>query len=262
MPPTIHPSAVVEDGANIADDAVIGPFCYVQANTHIGAKTELKNHVTVYAHSRIGSHCSLHAGAVIGDLPQDLAFAQENVSSVRIGDYCVIREGVTIHRGTKPDTETVVGDHCFFMVNSHIAHNCIVGDHVIFANGVLLAGYVTIGEGAFLSGNTVVHQFCKVGRLAMMSGLSAISKDLPPFFVTHSSTVNSVSGINTIGLRRSNIAPDSRSAIKRIFRTIYLGDKNVSDAVAELEGTDLTSEAWEVLDFIKLSERGICGYNG
>ena len=216
----------------------------------------------MYAHSSIGAGCVIHAGAVIGDLPQDLAFDPENVSSVRIGDRCTIREGVTVHRGTKPDTETVIGDDCFFMVNSHIAHNCIVGNRVIFANGVLLAGYVTIGDGAFLSGNTVVHQFCKVGRLAMMSGLSAISKDLPPFFVTRSSTVNAVSGINSVGMRRANLAGDARSSVKNVFRKIYLGEHNISDTLAELEKEDLSPEAWEVVDFIKTSERGICGYNG
>jgi UDP-N-acetylglucosamine acyltransferase len=259
--PNIHSSAVVEDGAVLADDVIVGPFCYVQNQVHIGAGTELKNHVTVYANSTIGENTTVHAGAVIGDLPQDLAFDPENISSVKIGNGCVIREGVTIHRGTKPDTQTVIGNECFLMVNSHVAHNCTLGNRVIFANGVLLAGYVTVGDGAFLSGNTVVHQFCKVGRLAMMSGLSAVSKDLPPFFVTHSATVNSVSGINSVGLRRANVDADSRAMIKRIFRTIYLGGKNVSDAVAELESQDLSSDAWELLDFIKMSERGICGYN-
>lgn len=260
--PQIHPTSVVEDGANIADDVTIGPFCYVQAEASIGPGTLLKNHVTVYNHSKIGAECVIHAGAVIGDLPQDLAFDAENVSTVRIGDRCTIREGVTIHRGTKPDTETVIGNDCFFMVNSHIAHNCMVGDRVIFANGVLLAGYVTIGEGAFLSGNTVVHQFCKVGRLAMMSGLSAISKDLPPFFVTRSSTVNAVSGINSIGMRRANLSSDARSSVKNVFRKIYLGTQNIGDALAQLEEENMGPETSEVIDFIKNSERGICSYNG
>ncbi len=260
--PNIHPSAIVEDGANIADDATIGPFCYVQSDTSIGRGSVLKNHVSVYAHSSIGANAAIHAGAVIGDLPQDLEFDPDNISTVTIGDDCIIREGVTIHRGTKHNTGTVIGNGCFLMANSHVAHNCTLGDRVIFANGVLLGGYVTIGDGAFLSGNAMVHQFCKVGRLAMMSGLCAISKDLPPFFMTHGITGNAVSGINTVGLRRAGIGPEARSAIKRVFRSIYLGKKNLSDALAELELEDLLPEAREVLDFIKTSERGICKYNG
>jgi UDP-N-acetylglucosamine acyltransferase len=260
--PNIHPSAIVEDGARIADDVTIGPFCYVQNDTSIGPGSMLKSHVCVHAHSSIGANTSIHAGAVIGDLPQDLEFDPGNISTVTIGDDCVIREGVTIHRGTKHNTGTVVGNGCFLMGNSHVAHNCTLGDRVIFANGVLLGGYVTIGDGAFLSGNAMVHQFCKVGRLAMMSGLCAISKDLPPFFITHGVTGNAVSGINTVGLRRAGFSPQARSAIKNVFRRIYLGKKNLGDTLAELELEELLPEAKEVVDFIKTSERGICKYNG
>ena len=260
--PNIHPTAIVEDGARIADDVTVGPFCYVQNDSCIGTGSVLKSHVSVYAHSSIGANTSIHAGAVIGDLPQDLEFDPENISTVTVGDDCVIREGVTIHRGTKHNTGTVIGNGCFLMGNSHVAHNCTLGDKVIFANSVLLGGYVTIGDGAFLSGNAMVHQFCRVGRLAMMSGLCAISKDLPPFFITHGVTGNAVSGINTVGLRRAGFSPQTRSAIKNVFRRIYLGKKNLGDTLAELELEDLLPEAREVVDFIKTSERGICKYNG
>jgi UDP-N-acetylglucosamine acyltransferase len=257
--PEIHPTAVVEDGATLASDVVVGPFCYVQRGARLAEGCRLDAHVIVYGSVSLGARCRVHAGVVLGDSPQDLAFDAANVSHVEIGETCVLREGVTVHRGTKPDTTTRIGKSCYLMANSHVAHNCELGNNVILANGVLLAGYVTIGSGVFLSGNCVVHQFVRVGRLAMMAGLSAISQDLPPFFTTRFTTTNTISGINSVGLRRAGIDGEGRKAIKSVFRRLYRENLNVSDALREIRSGEMDPLVCELVDFISASERGICG---
>ena len=257
--PEIHPSAVVEDGASLAADVIIGPFCYVQDGAQIAEGCRLDARVTVYGSVTLAADCRLHAGVVLGDTPQDLAFDPLHPSRVEIGEACVLREGVTVHRGTKPDSVTRLGKSCYLMANSHVAHNCELGNNVILANGVLLAGYVSIGSGAFLSGNSAVHQFVRVGRLAMMAGLSAISQDLPPFCTTRFTTTNTVAGINSVGLRRAGIDADGRQAIKAAFRTLYRENLGLADALAQVRSVEMDPRVAELIDFVATSERGICG---
>ena len=184
-----HASAIVDKSAVIGNDVEIGPFAVIGADVDLGDGCVIGPHAVIHPYTALGSGCRVHAGAVIGDLPQDLAFKQVR-SFVEIGADCVLREGVTVHRGTEEGTKTSLGDECFLMANSHVGHNCLVGDGVILANGALLGGRVEVGAGAFISGNSAVHQFVKVGRLAMLAGLSGISKDLPPFCTTHGATIN------------------------------------------------------------------------
>ena len=235
----IHPTAVIEDGAVIGEGAEIGP------------------HVTIYRYVTLGPNCRIHAGAVIGDIPQDLAF--KNVESyVRIGANCVIREHVTIHRGTKADTNTVVGDDCYLMTNSHLAHNVRLGSRVIIASGALLAGYVEVGDLAFISGSSLVHQFVRIGRLAMLSGLSGIGKDVPPFCTTRGFAVNRIGGLNVVGMRRAGMAPAQRAEVKRAFKLLYRSGLNVTQALGAIRGEFHAGPALEVCDFIEASARGIC----
>jgi UDP-N-acetylglucosamine acyltransferase len=235
----IHPTAVIEDGAEIGEGAEIGP------------------HVTIYRHVTLGPNCRIHAGAVLGDIPQDLAF--NNVEShVRIGANCVIREHATIHRGTKPDTSTIVGDGCYLMTNSHLAHNVRLGSRVIVASGALLAGYVEVGDLAFISGNSVVHQFVRIGKLAMLSGLSGIGKDIPPFCTTRGAEPNQVGGLNVVGMRRAGMGPAQRTEVKRAFKLLYRSGLNVTQALEAIRGEFRTGPALEMCDFIEASVRGIC----
>ena len=193
---------------------------------------------------------------VIGDVPQDLAF--KNVESfVRIGAGCVIREHVTIHRGTKEGTGTVVGDGCYLMAHSHLGHNVQLGRQVILANGVLLAGYVEIGDLAFISGNVCVHQFVRIGRLAMLAGLTAAAKDVPPFCTTRALTLNRVTALNVIGMRRAGMAPTERAEAKEAFRLLYRASLNVTQLDA-IRGKFEGGPAIEMCDFIAASKRGIC----
>ncbi len=239
----VHPTAVLEEGAELADDVEVGP------------------HAVIFKRVTIGPGCRIHAGAVIGDIPQDLAFKGVE-SRVRIGARCIIRENVTIHRGTKEGTETVVGDDCFLMAGSHLAHNVRLGNKVILANGVLLAGYVDVGDGAFISGNTGVHQFVRIGRLAMVSGNAGLSKDVPPFCTTRAVTMNRAAGVNTIGLRRAGFSPEQRGQVREAFKILFASGLNISQALERLRKDYSDGPVVELADFIQASKRGICRFEG
>ena len=258
---SIHPSAVVEDGAHIAEDVQVGPFAYIAAGAQIGAGCRIGPQATIYGFVTLGAGCQVHAGAVLGDLPQDLGFGGD-ASYVVIGENCVLREGVTIHRGTKPGTTTTIGNRCMFMANSHAAHNVQTGDDVILANGALLGGYAHVGSRVFVSGNALVHQFVRIGDVAMLGGGAAVSKDVPPYCTARPLSGNRVLGLNIVGMRRAGISAAERTAIKRLFKMLYLGGRNVSDAVAALQEEDLSALpfAEAFVAFVSSSERGICGY--
>ena len=255
--PRIHPSAVVSPGAELGPGVEVGPFCYIEAGVAVGARSRLGPHVCLLSGTRLGSGCLVHAHAVLGDLPQDLTFNGGH-SRVEIGDDCVIREGVTVHRGTAPGTVTEVGTGSLLMANSHVGHNARVGQQVVLANGALLAGYSEVGDRAFISGNCLVHQYTRVGRLAMMSGGSAAQMDVPPFCITRSLAANTVMGLNVIGLRRAGFSPADRQALKQAFDLLYRAGLGVSAALATIEGLPANPAVLELLEFVRNSRRGIC----
>ena len=238
--PHIHPTAIIEEGAQIGDGCRIGP------------------HVVIYRHVTLGPGCDVHANAVLGDTPQDFAFKETVESRVTIGAKTVIRENVTIHRGTKEGTATVVGERCFLMANSHLGHNVVLGNDVILANGVLLAGYVEVGDRAFLSGNVIVHQFTRIGRLAMVSGGAGLGKDVPPFCTVHGVAVNQIAGLNVIGMRRAGMTPAQRAEVKKAFAVLYRSGLNVKQAMERMRAEFKEGPGAEVAAFVSASKRGIC----
>jgi UDP-N-acetylglucosamine acyltransferase len=254
----IHPTAIVEDGAVLGADVELGPYAYVASGARVGDGCRIGPHTTIYGYTTLGAGCRVHAGAVLGDLPQDFGF-EDGESFVRIGDRCMIREGVTIHRGSKPGTETVIGNGCMLMAFSHFAHNVELSDNVIVANGALLGGYVSVGARAFISGNVAVHQFVRIGRLVMLGGGAMISKDVPPFCTARPAMENGVGGINVIGMRRAGMSPDDRAATKAAFKILYLSGLNVSQAKEALAERFTSGPGREIHDFVAASERGICG---
>jgi len=253
----IHPTAIVEPGAQLGVDVQLGPGAYVAGTVRLGDGCVLGPHAVVLGHTALGARCKVHAHAVIGDLPQDLSFKNEP-SYVVVGDDCVFREGVTVHRGTKPGTTTRIGNHVFMMANSHAAHNCEVGDHVVMANGALLAGYVVVGERAFIGGEAGIHQFCHVGRLAMVAACCMISKDLPPFCTSASTRNSVVAGLNVVGLRRNGFDAAQRTQIKQAFGLLYRSGLNVSQAKARLRAVTGNPFAAEFAEFLDHAKRGIC----
>ena len=254
---SIHPTAIVSPKAELGAEVTVGPMAIIEDDVTIGDHCHIGSHAVIMRYTTLGADCRVHSHAVLGDLPQDLAFDGRE-SYVRIGAACIIREGVTVHRGTKPGTVTEVGNRCFLMANSHLGHNVRLGDKVILANGALLGGYVEVGAGAFISGNCLVHQFVRVGRLAMLGGGCATTKDVPPFCIMPSLHLNQVTGLNIIGLRRAGMSPADRLTLKKAFKILYLSGLNFNLAAAQISKEFQSGPARELADFVTASRRGIC----
>jgi UDP-N-acetylglucosamine acyltransferase len=221
----------------------------------LGAACVVGPHVYLTGMTTIGARNQFHAGCVIGDAPQDLKY-QGEPTRVRIGNHNVFREHATVHRATKPDGETVIGSHNFLMANSHIGHNCEIGNHAIICNGALVAGHAIVQDRAFISGNGLVHQFTRVGTLALMQGGAAISKDLPPF--TIASGINTICGLNVVGLRRAGFSAEQRLELKKLYHALFRSGENLRAALAAAQKNFQSEGARTMLDFIAAAKRGVC----
>jgi UDP-N-acetylglucosamine acyltransferase len=251
----IHPTAIVDRRAEVDASAEIGPYVVIEGAARIGARTRILAHAVVTGGAVLGADNVVHHGAVLGDVPQDLAFGGGE-SLLRVGNGNVFREHATIHRGTKPDSETVIGDRNYFMQNSHVAHNCRIGNETIVAGGALLSGYVELGDRGFVSGNCVVHQFVRIGRLALLRGLSRTSRDVPPFCIMDGT--HTVRAINLIGLRRAGLSPEAIRGLRNAFKILFLRRCNLQRALAEVDTRQAAPEVREMVDFIRASTRGVC----
>lgn len=255
----IHPTAIVHKNAQLGPDVMVGPYSVIDEQVQLADGVKVGPHVIIHKYTSIAGGCTIHANAVIGDLPQDLAY-KENRSYVRIGPGCTIREGVTIHRGTKPDTATTVGENCYLMANSHLGHNVQIGNNVIVVNGALLAGYVVVGDRAFISGNCVIHQFVKIGRLAMLGGNCGISQDVLPFCTMWSVHLNLAAALNVVGMRRAGMSAADRLEVKRIYAVLFHSGLNIAQAVDKLKSGDKSPLSEEICAFVESSKRGICSF--
>lgn len=261
-PTVIHPSAVISTEAQLAPGVRVGPFVVIEGPVRIGPGTVIRPHAHLIGPLTLGANNDVGTGTVLGGAPQHLGYKGESTDLI-IGDGNTFREYVTVHRGMPvgvgPGTGlTRIGDRNFFMVGSHVAHDCRVGNECIFANSAIIGGHVEVGDRALLSGNSAVHQFCRVGRLALLSGASATSKDIPPFWVMQE--VNWVCGVNTIGMRRAGIPSPEIQAVRRAFALIYKDRLPIPAALMRMEA-DLGHFAAirELVAFIRSSKRGICG---
>lgn len=253
-PMPIHPTAIIDPTAEIHESAEIGPCALIEKNCRVGAGTKIHPFACIHEGTTIGENNEIHSHTVIGGKPQHLAYKGEPTFTV-IGNNNVIREYVSIHRPFHPGAETRIGNDCFFMAGSHVGHDSIVKNRVILTNGALLAGHVTVEDFAVISGNATVHQFVRIGRFAMMQGLSGVSKDVPPFMVV--AGVNTIAGMNIIGMRRGGLTQQARNEVKQVFRVIYRQGNSVPRAVQLLKEMNLASEGREILEFIESSKRGI-----
>jgi len=251
-----QPLAYVHPGAKIAKNVVIEPFTTIHNNVVIGEGTWIGSNVTIMEGARIGKNCSIFPGSVISAVPQDKKFNDEDTVTV-IGDRTTIRECVTINRGTADRMKTQIGNDCWIMAYSHIAHDCIVGDHCIFSNNSTLAGHITIGDYVVLAGMVAINQFCSVGSHAFVTGGSLVRKDVPPFVKAGREPLSYV-GINSVGLRRRGFTVEKIREIQNIYRILYQKTYNNTQAASIIEAEmEASSERDEILQFIKDSQRGI-----
>lgn len=252
----IHPTAIVSPKAQLDASVEVGPYAIIEEHVTIGAGTVVGPHAYLTGHTTIGRDNRIHAGAVLGHEPQDLGFDRGTRSYLRIGDRNIFREYCNIHRGTQPESTTLIGDDCFVMAAAHIGHNCVVGNRVILCNCALLAGHVRVGDRAFVSGGVVIHQFTQVGRLAMISGNARVSMDVPPFTLV--AERNEVYALNLVGLRRAALPPATVAELKKLFRLYYLSGMTGTQALAQAEGRFQTPEAREFIAFVRESPNGVC----
>lgn len=215
---TLHSSAVVDPVAQIDSTTTVGPHVVIEGPVTIGPGCQIGPAATIIGHTTIGAGCRIESHAVIGDVPQDYKY-QNELTYCRIGDECVIREGVTIHRASREGQATIVGDRCHLMTNSHIGHDCVLQDEVTLQSGVLLGGHVQVGNRTVISANVGVHQFVRIGELAMIGSVAMIAQDVPPYLMTDDD--GKIVGLNAIGLNLAGIDPEIGQEIKALFKIVY-----------------------------------------
>jgi len=256
MSTTIHPSALVSPKAELADNVTVGPFTIIEDDVLVGAGTTIASHVYLAGGTRVGKECRIHHGAVLGTAPQDLKFRGE-VTTLEVGDHTVLREYVTLNRGTHDRWKTTVGSSCFFMAYVHIAHDCIIGNHVILANAVNMGGHVTIEDHAVVGGIVGIHQFSHIGRHSMIGANSRVTKDVPPYVLAGLEPL-AFTGLNIIGLRRRNFPQEVLSTLDKVYQLIYYSQLNVSQALERIKKElPMTEEVRHIIEFIEKSKRGI-----
>jgi len=254
----IHPTAIVDPKADIGDQVEIGPYSIIEGGVTIGPKTRIGPHVVVREGTQMGKQCQVFQFASLGEAPQAVAYKGEKTLLV-MGDHNIVREFVTLNRGTAPGGgKTVIGHGNLFMAYSHVAHDCQVGNQVVLANAATLAGHITIEDYAIIGGLAAIHQFCRIGTHAFISGMTGITLDVPPYMLASGSRAR-LFGLNTVGLKRFHFSEASVKALKKAYRIIYRSGLTLERAVKQVkeDGISQLPEVQHLLQFIQQSKRGI-----
>lgn len=253
----IHPTAVIDPGAELARDVRVGPYSVIGPDVTIAPGAEIGAHVVLEGRVRVGARCRVGHGAIIGGMPQDLKFREGTPVGVSLGDDTVVREYVTIHRATHEGHDTRVGRHCLVMASSHIAHDCVLGDHVVVINYAGLTGHITVEDWVTIGGLTGIHPFSRIGTYAYIGGCSKVIQDVPPFIIA-AGTPAVARAVNVVGMRRGGIDAGSRRQVQSAFRLLYRSGMAPGAAVkrlkAELGGHPLVAR---LVEFVEGSKRGI-----
>ena len=252
MAQNIHPTAYIASDVVLDDDIIVGPFAVIESGVEMGANCQIGAHAVVHGHVKMGAGNILHPHAVLGGLPQDTGFKASTDSWLIIGDNNNFREGFTAHRASKENEATRIGSECYFMNNSHVAHDCTIGNNTIFANNVAIGGHVEVGSNVFMGGAVVVHQFCRVGSFAIVQGTTGLNMDVIPYMLIGGRPAKHYR-LNTIGLKRSGITGDRYNVLSSAFRLL----KN-KKSLEELEETE---ELKQLKDWLAIkSKRGTHGF--
>jgi len=253
----IHPTALVDEKAKVPASCKIGPYCVIGADVELGENCELMSHVAIYGPTKIGSNNRFFPFAAIGIEPQDVSY-KGDPTQLEIGDNNVIRESVTINRGTtKGGGITRVGSHILIMAYSHIGHDCQIGDHAMLVNAATLAGHVTVEEWAVVGALCPVHQFVRIGRHAYIGGGTVITQDVLPFSMTSAKRETHAYGLNKVGLQRRGFSEDRLKKLHRAYRYLLAAKMNTSQAIEKLKAEEQTEDVRYLVEFIEKSERGI-----
>jgi UDP-N-acetylglucosamine acyltransferase len=264
--PAVHPTAIVEAGAQLAEDVAIGPYCHVGASARLDSGCRLESHVVVTGRTRLGAGCHVFPFAVLGHRPQDMKYGGET-SELVVGPGTVVREHATLHPGTVGGgMVTRVGACCLLMAGTHVAHDCRIGDHVVMANNATLGGHVEIGDWTMIGGLAAIHQFVRIGPQAMIGGLSGVESDVIPYGSVLGNRAH-LSGLNTVGMRRRGVPRDDVVAMRHAFRILFFGQGLFADRLTAVAGRySGRGRVMEIVRFLQTpSRRSFCqprGRNG
>lgn len=252
---SIHPTAIIEDGATLGDGVKIGPWCRVSGMATLGDGVELKSHVVIDGRTTIGARTVVYPFAMLGGPPQHLGYKGEDTAA-RIGADCIIREYATVNLGTVAGRgETVIGDKCFLMNGAHVAHDCIVGSNVIFANNATLGGHVRIEDNVFLGGLCAIHQFCRVGAFAMIGGCAAVPTDVIPYGSANGNHAT-LAGLNIIGMKRRGVSRAAIHQVRAAFRMLFDDEGAFQERVDSVAAEFAESaEVQRIITFIREDTR-------
>lgn len=230
MSTIIHPTAIISNNASIGKNSYIGPYCIIEGNSSIGENAHLHSHITISKNTTIGKNAKIYPYASIGMQSQDLKYKPENKTYAEIGDNVIIRESVTIHRGTEDNTKTSIGNNCALLTLSHIGHNCEIGNNVIISHNAGLAGHVTVDDYANVGAMSGVHQFSYIGKYSMLAALGRLSQDICPFTIAEGTPSSYNRVINKVGMQRNGFSDDEIAQMREIFKMIFKQDITIDKA--------------------------------
>ncbi len=256
MQSTIHPTAVIGQSAILGEGVTVGPFTVIEDDVEIGDGTIIWPHVHIASGARIGCDCKIHSGAVLANEPQDLKFSGEK-TLLYVGDRTVIRECVTLNRGTSASGKTVIGSDNLFMAYSHVGHDCVIGNHVVVANCVPFGGHCVVGDYVVIGGLAAVHQFVRIGRFSMLGGLSRITLDVPPFIMASGNETFRYEGLNAIGLKRRGFTSEKITLIKDAYRMLFQSGLLLANGLEKVK-SELPQEP-EILEILDFFASGVHG---
>jgi UDP-N-acetylglucosamine acyltransferase len=254
---SIHPTAVVQDGAELGAGCFVGPYCVIGRNVRLGDHNRLHSHVVIDGHTALGSSNEVFPFACIGLKSQDLKW-KGGVTRVEIGDGNTFREHVTINSATADGGMTRIGSHNHLLAYAHVAHDCTLGDHIVMSNVATLAGHIVVEDFANVGGLAAVHQFCRIGRMAIIGGCSKVVQDVLPYMLVDGNPAESRT-INKVGLERNGVAEETQNALKHAYRLLFREGLTIPNALGRMEAElPESAELKHLIEFARRSERGLC----